>query len=259
MEFGQERAATHESIMNSTKPIDDFEEAWQRRNFATIDRMLADKTLSPELVAELVMIDLEYRWRYPLSSSHRGKALIPNCPRIEDYLRSISNLQNDSCSVLELVGEEYRVRLQWAEQPSAEEFFDRFPNHRDELQAAFETIDRDVPHVCIAVLQRQKPVFQTRLHRELIVGRQAVHDPQPFCLCNSDGDRKLVVAPLDQLDVSRRQLRIQISGIEICLQNLSSQVVIQTASGFDLHPDQTIRHRVPMNLGFGGIQLRISK
>ena len=94
--------------LNST--VERFDECWHRGEVPAIDDFLRQDTLQTlddarrhQLLIELVMIDLEYRWRCDL---HEEPALgpgtppdvpaagpeLPNRPRLEDYVRCYPQL-----------------------------------------------------------------------------------------------------------------------------------------------------------------------
>ena len=81
-----------------------------------------DLTRTP-ILDELLRIDLELHWR-------RGKG-----NRIEEYLTRFPELTQDRQRLVQLVEEEYRVRGQFGDRPVANEYFERFPKLRSELES----------------------------------------------------------------------------------------------------------------------------
>ena len=80
--------------------LDRFEDAWQRGRFPELKDFLppgGDSDHRRELLAELIMIDLEYRW-LKTSDAHASTISmgpdtgIPERPLIEDYLQQYPEL-----------------------------------------------------------------------------------------------------------------------------------------------------------------------
>ena len=97
------------------------------------------------LLAELVMIDLEFRWRRTAAESTATSQeppdrdgpphdTLPQRPRLEDYLRRYPQLGPLDELSTELIGEEYRARQRWGDQPSHDDYRRRFPRHDRKLQ-----------------------------------------------------------------------------------------------------------------------------
>src|SRR5262245_60081745 len=79
-----------------------------------------------ELLAELVAIDLGYRWRQrPTGSS--GWLL-------DNYLQRFPELGPLDTLPVNLIGEEYWARLRWGDRPNHDEYGRRFPQHMNKLR-----------------------------------------------------------------------------------------------------------------------------
>lgn len=104
--------------------LERFEEAWLSGFPPDIASFLTDDKDEPDnLLAELVMLDLEYRWRSAkdgeaptiASAEANGFSQIPDRPKFEDYFAAFPQRLsrcNRQCR-LQLVTEEYRVRSIW--------------------------------------------------------------------------------------------------------------------------------------------------
>jgi WD40 repeat protein len=149
-----------------THPFDDqvfrFESAWQSGVEPDIDTFLGaiDEPSSPsrdDLLAELVLIDIEHRWRTSAARPSRGvdaaattakphdrtpHASLPPQPRFEDYLARFPALrQRGGDYSLELVAQEYRVRHRFGDRPTHKEFLARFPDLAEALVDRLAIID----------------------------------------------------------------------------------------------------------------------
>jgi predicted ATPase len=100
-----------------------FEEAWRRNEAPDIDKYLrADGPERRALLVELVHVDLEFRLK-------SGEAV-----QVENYLRSFPLLASCRETVLDLIAAEYELRNRNQGGVCLEEYSDRFPEYRDELQ-----------------------------------------------------------------------------------------------------------------------------
>lgn len=132
--------------------LEQFDQCWDLGNVPFIEDYLPDNdTLIQEgsnrshLLIELVMVDLEYRWKRParLDSAVSQGSELPYQPVLEDYLRSYPELQSLQQLPTRLIAEEYRVRHRWGNKPSIEEYLARFPN-RDSLRSALLRVDQQL-------------------------------------------------------------------------------------------------------------------
>lgn len=106
------------------------------------------------VLRELVILDLAYRWQsaatdsqvesvaqqLPNDGTSCGRSL-PTRPLVEDYLACFPELGSSSEVPLELIQEELRVRIAFGDRPSAQSYYDRFPQRTDLnlLLGQFET------------------------------------------------------------------------------------------------------------------------
>lgn len=96
---------------------------------------------------ELVLVDLEYRWRRAGATpvSQEGVApRIPDRPLADDYLEHFPELADGAGPPVALIREEYRVRRRWGDRPSAEQLLARFPQRRQELAPELATVDGEL-------------------------------------------------------------------------------------------------------------------
>lgn len=124
--------------------IHDLEQSWQRNRPAEIaDLLVRSPALSSQdrhaLLVELICVDLEFRWRNcsrdPVSHER---------PLLERYAAEFPELGSLDRLPIELIGEEYRVRLLWGDRPVHAEFFSRFPTQQEQLQTELQRIDREI-------------------------------------------------------------------------------------------------------------------
>ena len=130
--------------------LDRFDQAWSSGDAPEIrDYVPASGELQTRraLIIELIMIDLERRWRAARACKSRGIASstetsrLPAMPTIEDYLVRYPELGPIETIPLDLIGEEYRVRQIWGDRPPHKEFLQRYP--RRSLRPLLNQIDRE--------------------------------------------------------------------------------------------------------------------
>ncbi len=139
--------------------IERFDASWERGVIPDInDYLLPESSESHpderlELLAELIMIDLEYRWRRAhkqisnaIASEHADKHhdSFPSHPHVEDYLAAFPELRTAG-KLTKVIVSEYRTRHRWGDTPGHEEFLSRFPNHTRVLLKALHDVNQRLP------------------------------------------------------------------------------------------------------------------
>jgi predicted Ser/Thr protein kinase len=133
------------------KACDRFEAAWKAGEEPLIEEYLGDQFAAAEpsrqatLLHELILIDLEYRWRRPKRQSSesptRSEKLaiedpsrpqsLPQRPLLEDYAARFSLLGPLALFPIEVIKQEYRVRCLYGDRPSLAEYERRFSGRAD--------------------------------------------------------------------------------------------------------------------------------
>lgn len=134
-----------------------FDQAWQGEAPPLIaDFLPADLPLQHparlSLLAELLKIDLEYRWRSGtrlLVNDNPGELAGPRRPLaagpcLDEYLRCFPELGPPEQVEVELIGEEYWARHCWGDQPGHDEYLDRFSPQRERVLKTLCRIDADL-------------------------------------------------------------------------------------------------------------------
>jgi RNA polymerase sigma factor (sigma-70 family) len=141
----REASMTVRSARNQTPDVEkisaDFEAAWQAKTTPPLDHFLPPPT-DPRrhvILQELIKIDLEYRWR----QAGRGTPSASG-QRLEDYVRRYVELGPLQELPLDLIAEEYWVRCQWGDRPSAGDYLRRFPRHGTKLRERLAQVDAAV-------------------------------------------------------------------------------------------------------------------
>lgn len=142
---------------------DRFEAAWLAGEPPRIEDYVS--VLSPEdeasrqALLELVMIDLEHRWR---RATEQARGQTPAAteetldtpavsstvagPRLEDYVRRLPALGSMGELPTDVIAFEYRARHLWGDRPSHEHYLARFPNQADQLPPVLTDADDQLSH-----------------------------------------------------------------------------------------------------------------
>ena len=137
-----ESRAPHAPISQAERDqvLDRFESVWQTGSPPAIADFLPHSPVARrELLTELIMIDLEYRWRRSQPMEPKATSVLP---RLESYLEHFPDLEPLLCA--ELIAEEYRVRQRWGDRPDHAEYTRRFPRQAAELASALAQIDAEL-------------------------------------------------------------------------------------------------------------------
>jgi len=123
------------SLSQLTAILDRFDEQWRSSGPQSIDSYLLDPSSESgrnELFLELVMIDLEYRWK------NRKGLLGESPPLLEAYLERYAPQYSPNQLPNEVVFHEYRVRKQLDPDLNQSEFLGRFPNQKSWLEVVIQ-------------------------------------------------------------------------------------------------------------------------
>lgn len=157
--------------MDAEKTLDRFEAAWQRGEPPEISEYAGfaavwstEPSARQNLVVELVMIDLWYRWR----QASRGRVAavarvaaggewepttgdsLPDRPRLEDYVRVYPELGSLEDLPPVVIGEEYRARRQWGDRPAHADYLARFRHQASQLEELLPAIDGELAEDTVA-------------------------------------------------------------------------------------------------------------
>jgi len=121
----------------------DFESAWKSDTPPRLDDFLraVPEASRQELLEELIVVDLEHRWRNGLLLAADAPARLGSGPRLEEYLRCYPKLGRPS---LEMIGAEYRVRQRWGDRPPPDEYLARFASHGPQVREALAHVDAEL-------------------------------------------------------------------------------------------------------------------
>lgn len=137
---------------------DRFEGVWRGGKQPRIEEFLGDETLEKgptrlrELLVQLVMVDLEWRWKSPavetISSKQASESTagitevrLPSKPRLEHYCERYPALGAADQLPDEMIVAEYQARHRWGDKPSHDEYQQRFPGKADALVVLLKQTD----------------------------------------------------------------------------------------------------------------------
>ena len=112
--------------------------------------------------------------------------------------------------------------------------------------------------VCLKVYYQQELVFATALNKPLEIGRQEQGTPPPYYRHERDQDDRVVVAPLNQTNISRRHLHLvyQQHG-RVKATSLTSKGDIVINSQFRLGPNKSCKIALPTLIQLGDLVIRL--
>lgn len=240
--------------------IDRFEQAWhadQRLDLKDFVRSLPGH-VSQEVLQELVLSDLEFQWRRG-SATGRGR---PPCadspPLLEQYLARLPGLGPRSQLTPQFIAEEYLTRQRWGDGPSAIEYQRRFPEHWPLLRSA---LARAVGEFCTAQLKifhHHQAVFSCALPPWLEIGRQRASEPRPFHLVETELGQRLVIAPIEEVALSRKHLICEPCGPSHVRIACTSRVnPVELLHDERLQPGETRKLATPLLLIVGAYGIRL--
>jgi hypothetical protein len=130
-----------------------FEAAWKSgkppeiSEYLQADQAAASPAVRRNLLVELVMIDLEYRWRgergRQTAKESSGQPAFPPL-RLADYVARYPDFGPMEKLSDELIAEEYRARKLWGDCPSQAQYDQEFGRNRPGLAKALAEVDREL-------------------------------------------------------------------------------------------------------------------
>jgi eukaryotic-like serine/threonine-protein kinase len=140
-----------------------FEQARRLRNPCEIGDFLGTESDLPaperaRLLVELICIDLEFRWR----DSGLDEPIT-----LEGYVERFPELISLDRLPLELIGEEYRVRCQWGDRPSHQDFLARFRDRLELIRVELLEVDSELDRESAPSLPGSQGRLRTSLEVEI--------------------------------------------------------------------------------------------
>ena len=258
--------------LNRTLDLHEFESAWQRNPHPHIERFLEasrtgrpDGRTCPEMLIELVLIDLEQRWKHrppvegdgAANDPSHGKAPQPPRPLLEDYLQRFPQLGLIGDLPSRLIREEYRIRHRWGDAPDIDEYRRRFGAAAAERACRGAAVQR-TGRLTLKLYSRGRPVYRTEFSQPLVLGRQRRGEPLPYRLVAAPNGERLLIAPLEYTKVSRRHLQLahrRPDWVDLTVLTDKGDVLVC--------PEQRVRHgetvgiRLPALIGLGELAVRL--
>ncbi|HBE67670.1 MAG TPA: hypothetical protein DDW52_05925 [Planctomycetaceae bacterium] len=221
---------------------------------ASLPRDLSNRD---EAITELCSADLEWQWRHYCSKvgifTEQNPLDSVSNSLMSRYSNLIKELKDQSRARERLALAEWRARSAWGDQPDILEFSEStgvLLASQNKLAAELEELAALRIHV-----RTPDDEFETFVGSEFVIGRQqASESPPPFW---NPEKRRLIVAKLEQTDISRKQLRITRTRMhEVAIKNISRNVSIAIHRS-RLAPGETKRIITPVKALLGGTRVTI--
>lgn len=144
------------------RSVNAFELAWASNEAPSVvdfvGQLASSGALTLGLLAELCIVDMEYRWRRSELRSELNESLGPR-PRVRDYemaFRHHAGLTFDTRHF----AEEYRIRRLWGDAPTPDQFLADFPVAQPQLLRALRRVDRELASDDVGVDSFSRPSMQ---------------------------------------------------------------------------------------------------
>ncbi len=126
--------------------ISEFEQAWLAATppsiVSLVDELLSRETLSEPLLAELCIVDLEFRWQQEIVTAVSHDEL-GSRPKLRDY-KTLLGLQSPLAFEVHHLAEEYRIRSIWGDKPTPDQFLSEFSMPNPALLQAIKEVDKQL-------------------------------------------------------------------------------------------------------------------
>lgn len=144
-------SAGPDAVIDAEALLAQFEAAWRKGTPPRLDTFLPPRPGTPDdgrraLLEELVMLDLEYRWRRPAPPVAPALPAGPIAarPQLEEYLHLYPELGTVEQASGELLAAEYRVRQRWGDRPARAEYATRFPRNPALVNGTLTRVDKEL-------------------------------------------------------------------------------------------------------------------
>lgn len=109
----------------------------------------------------------------------------------------------------------------------------------------------------LQILEGKRVVYSSELEGELEIGRQQPNEPEPFELIEKGTPRRLIIAPLEERTIARKQLLVRLRDDDrLEVTNLSNVSRVSLIGGELLVPGAMAVVELPATLGLGaGLEL----
>lgn len=163
--------------------LERFEKAWRSNPTAPnisdfLTACVGDTIGRQRLLHELILVDLEYRWRRSGREARPGADSDPSPWLLDDYAAEFLELWPVEQLPIELIAEEYRARRRWGDRPAHDDYFARFPGRQAALAAALQDVNRDLALEAVDEAPLRTPASLTEMDstedRPLLTERDVV-------------------------------------------------------------------------------------
>lgn len=223
---------------------------------------------------ELCASDMEWRWsssrQFPsvsnaseppneeelttLYTDSDPTTCLPKRPAATDYRHLLAEVWESDIWRRKLQLAEWKTRSAVGDQPSLKSFMIQYPEWEKDKRKLVSALD-DVARTQVSVFLDGKKALAYRAPAKFMLGRQHMDEPPPPAWIAES--KKLVVATLEDLRVSRKQVQLRrTQAFEFVVSNVSKKVSIDIDCR-RVKPHQSVRLTTPIRIAFDNVAVTV--
>lgn len=232
--------------------LEAFEAAWGAGStpdvFQFVER--CPRSSFGKIVAELIQIDMERRWRADNLDLRRG---------LLKYLEVLPPVFTNA-ELVDLICGEYRIRNQWGDCISRKKVWENDSHVSKSLLERISSVSDTMDWPTVSIVVNGHAVLETRLDREIEAGRQQNMNQAPWSVSSNPFLHRINLSEAGDATISRNQLAIsRCSPAEVLLHNISSNRAIAVRGRGAIDFGEKLVCKLPVFVHLGATRyLRIS-
>lgn len=231
----------------------ELDDQWSKRGACRFDTLIVKaQSLGMKAVVELCAADLEWRWRKLGFNKERPGNAVQIAAR--DYHPYLETWWNQTECQIAMLQAEWLARSAWGDRPRIDAFLqgkEHPPTARRDLLDYLNVAAK----LELAVSNNQQTKLSLPMPSSFVIGRQRVGEPTPPLFIPASD--RLIVWPVDEVQVSRDQLRIErVCAFELCVTNISTNCPV-TIDGQVLDPKKSQHISLPFFFAVADMSVRV--
>ncbi len=212
------------------------------------------------LLLELVLVDLERRWRGSAANPPPGDqpASPSQCPFLSDYVARYPLLGALDALPAAAWKHEFRVRQRWGDRMTVCGFLERHPQARPHASALRNAAAAMEP-MFLRCEGKTTCAGLVGMPGELELGRRRSQDPPGDFAAHAVPRPKLIIASRDTVAVSRKQLLMEVEGVlRVRVHNLGMNKVLIDKDRTPLTTDSAVSLYAPFRLKLADMAIHVA-